>query len=482
MFQTDLASARHLISAFAKDESAGYQLNADEALRVTVENRNGQVQMQAVVTDLASQRNREVFTSHGNTFIAAADDLARRLDAEAAPFSTGSDTALEAFSPSLASPDIKARISSASAAIAADPHFGLAHVARLELAAANGAGDLSSYLADANKDRGGFRPVDRARFDALVSRLTHAPLADQEKALAQVLRYVPNEADSNAVLGSLQFLSGNAGAGVRSLTRAIELNPADANYRRQLAVGMIESRKFDDAEKILAPLAKANPNLVPELAVTILLNGDAARANATVEQFLALRPPTDPLAILLRGTWLALGGQLNGAIALLQSANVTDPNVRAAFLSQIAIWQLATGNWTDARKSVQQSAAANRQSPLMLFAALLASADSDPETWRKSIEASPIAANASIKQAVLGYGFFLGKHYSEAADSWTKAVNASGGTDLRARAMLAASLDRAGRSADAKNVLVEPFVPEFTDLYAAISFGEMRRLLGLQMH
>ncbi|MBV9441453.1 MAG: hypothetical protein JO217_02045, partial [Acidobacteriaceae bacterium] len=73
VFQTDLASARHLISAFAKDESAGYQLNADEALRVTVENRNGQVQMQAVVTDLASQRNRDVFTSQGNTFIAAAD-------------------------------------------------------------------------------------------------------------------------------------------------------------------------------------------------------------------------------------------------------------------------------------------------------------------------------------------------------------------------------------------------------------------------
>ena len=48
--------------------------------------------------------------------------------------------------------------------------------------------------------------------------------------------------------------------------------------------------------------------------------------------------------------------------------------------------------------------------------------------------------------------------------------------------MLAGSLDRSGNSQGAKKVLVQPFVPEFGDLFAAVSFGEMRRLLNLQVH
>ncbi len=482
MFQTDLASARRVLPAFGKDESAAYQLNADQVLRITVENRNGKVQMHGTITDLAAQLNRRVIDVEDETFIAAADDLAKRLDVQSSPFSTASDAALQAFSKSLDAPDVKTRMASVTAAIAADPRFGLAHVARLEIAAASGTADPAPFIAEGTRDRAGFRPVDRARFDALVSRLTHAPLADQEKTTADVLRYLPNDADSNAMLGSLQFLSGDLTGGTRSLTKAVELNPGNVAFRRQLAIGLIESKKFSEAEKILGPLAKTNQNLLPELAITILLNGDAARANRTFEQFLALRPPNDPLATLLRGTWLALGGQLNGAIAVLQTMNATDPNVRAALLSQVAIWQLATGSREEAKKSVAQAAAATRQSPTVLFVALLAGADQDPATWRKLVEASPLGANLASRQAVLGYGFFLAKHYPEAAEVWQKVVTESGGTDLRSRAMLAASLDRAGRAADAKKVLVEPFVPEFNDLYAAVSFGEMRRLLGLQVH
>jgi hypothetical protein len=43
--------------------------------------------------------------------------------------------------------------------------------------------------------------------------------------------------------------------------------------------------------------------------------------------------------------------------------------------------------------------------------------------------------------------------------------------------MLASSLDRAGKLDEARRVRVQPFVPEFGDIYAPISFSEMRRMM-----
>ena len=55
----------------------------------------------------------------------------------------------------------------------------------------------------------------------------------------------------------------------------------------------------------------------------------------------------------------------------------------------------------------------------------------------------------------------------------------SGGTDLRSRAMLAASLDRAGQRRASSGLPVLPFLPDFNDPYTAIAFNEMRRLLKM---
>jgi hypothetical protein len=106
------------------------------------------------------------------------------------------------------------------------------------------------------------------------------------------------------------------------------------------------------------------------------------------------------------------------------------------------------------------------------------SGDQSPEDWRKKVEASPLSP--PMKQPILAYGFFLNGHYNEAVAEWRKAYVASEGTDLRVRAMLAASLDRAGQSAEAAKIKVEPFlIRDFADVYGAVAFAEMRRLSGL---
>jgi hypothetical protein len=75
---------------------------------------------------------------------------------------------------------------------------------------------------------------------------------------------------------------------------------------------------------------------------------------------------------------------------------------------------------------------------------------------------------------------FLNRHFAEAVGCWKDILDRSGGADLPSRAMLAASLDRAGKVAAPGALPVQPFIPSLNanDQFAAISFLEMRRLLS----
>ena len=89
------------------------------------------------------------------------------------------------------------------------------------------------------------------------------------------------------------------------------------------------------------------------------------------------------------------------------------------------------------------------------------------------------SVNQQQKLLALGYGFFLGHHYQEAAQTWNDLLKQSGGADLRARTMLAASLAQQANADEARHIQVQPFVPDFGDLYASVSFFEMNRVLGI---
>lgn len=477
VLQADLASSRSAIVFNADSESSAYEFQVDRLLRTTVENRSGRIHITEVITEVATQRNIQVIDVSGVTaqgVIPPADEIARRVDDQARPFSTRSEGALQTFSTAAETPDLSARIGLLNAAVATDPSFGLAQVARLEAAAQAGQ-DVSSLISEGQKLSNSFSAIDRARFDALAVRLTHAQLPVQEKEVATLAELLPNDPDVQAALGSLQVLRGDFEQGLRSLVKAAGLNPASAALRRQLAEGFVRSRKFADAEKVLSPLAERNPTLLPDLAAVILLNGDPARANKVFEQFVSLRGPNDPVTLLLRASWLAIGGQLNGAIALLESANTNDPGFRSAAMRQMAVWQLYTGN-----KAAGTSAVGSAP-PASISALLAPTGHESPEQWQTRVAASSFGANEPVKDSILGFGFFLHADYAEAVPVWKRIVSRSGDSDLHARAMLAGSLDRAGQRDEARKVVVEPFLPELSDLYAAISFGEMRRMLGLKM-
>ncbi|MFL6414287.1 MAG: hypothetical protein ACJ74Y_01285, partial [Bryobacteraceae bacterium] len=86
---------------------------------------------------------------------------------------------------------------------------------------------------------------------------------------------------------------------------------------------------------------------------------------------------------------------------------------------------------------------------------------------------SSINANSPLTP---GYRAFLEGRLPDAISFWQGVVQQTSGTDLRARAMLGASLESAGQKPQLE---VLPYLPDLTDPYAPVAFNEMRRLLKM---
>jgi Flp pilus assembly protein TadD len=291
-----------------------------------------------------------------------------------------------------------------------------------------------------------------------------------------VLQIAPNDLDALITLGSIRFELGDSAGGERWLNRALQLSPGNETIEERLAEGLLENRRFGQAAQILSRLP-STPEILQKLAMCIFLEGDRARADAIAEKFFSSAPQAD-LQTLFHANWLALTGERQRAIHDLESTNPAEANVRVIEWSELAVWQAMGTNFADARKSAALALQQTKPPPVFgTVAMLIARCDEPPDQWKRDVNVSVIQDEQ--KQILLGYGFFLGGHYTHAAEVWRTILQRSGGADLRARAMLAASLERAGNSAEARKIGVQPFLPELGDLYAAISFGEMRRFLRL---
>lgn len=461
----DLSTSRNTIASIASGESEVYRLSSSATLRSTLEARSGQINLKAAIADVATQRNKEVFSVQGpsSSLASQLDQLARHIDPQARPFSTHNEKALESFALSISSSGPQ-KIQHLKDAIGVDPSFGLAYLALADSLAGTGSPELNALLENAASHRSSFTPLDQARFDLLRSRLSHAPVADQASAAAALVKLLPNDPEALSALASALFLQARGAEAERFMNRALEISPENANLRQQLAVGLIETGQFAQAEKAMQALA-ADPAILPQLAACILLEGDAQRANSTYKKFLASVANPDAKT-LLAASWQALSGHREAAINELTNATFNDSRISAFAKDQHVLWLLMDKNYQGA---TQLAATAG---PL---AVLLVSAPQFAEAWRSKLNTLP---DEKARQGAEAYGLFLHGFYPQAADAWRQVEQRSGGADLPARAMLAASLRLAGRTEEAHEIPVQPFLPDFNDFYAAVSFSQLRSLLG----
>jgi Flp pilus assembly protein TadD len=480
VLRQDLMSAQFTAPAMVNDEANAAQLGAQDILRLKIEDRQGKIHITATEVDAATQKQTgsyEVEASSAATLIPAIDKLAKELDQTAGEFSSKNTEAVKLLTSFGVEQNAQKRLEILKKAIAIDPNFGMCYSLLLQMEAPMGPENYNGLLAEAKSHSANFAPYDRARLQLLELQLARAPMNQRVAAVEALLKVAPNDVDGLSIMAGMRFLNGDANGGVAAIDKAIELNPGNANLKGQLAEGLVQSKRFAEAEKVLATFDK-NPAALAELATTILLEGDVKRATATAEQFIATVPNPDYQAIL-QATWSELSGDRTKALELAEGAKFTNPQIRGMALSEATVWRLMNKDFAGARRTADLAVQSdNHPTAITLVASLLVSGDQTAEEWRKKVDASPI--NAAMKQPILAYGFFLNGHYNEAVVEWRKAYEASEGTDLRVRTMLAASLDRAGKTAEAQKIKVEPFlIRDFADVYGAVAFSEMRRLAGL---
>jgi hypothetical protein len=461
----DLTTSRNLSPIVADGESGAYRAAASEMLEATVEERQGRFRIEAAIRDMKTQRNRRVITAAGASaagLIAVVNRLAKSIDPRATDYSTNNDQALQAFAAAAQESNSQSQVQSLTEAIQVDPGFGAAHIALIELLARSGARNVQSAIANAKAHEAAFTALDRARFQEIVTRISHAPLAQQTSAAAALLRLAPNNLDALTSLAADRFLQGDAGAGAL-LNRALQVSPGNASLPMDLAEGLFETKQFAKAEKIFVRL-DSDVAVLPDLAACILLEGDRARASSVFASYVQrLQDIKEPLAPMANAGWLAISGQLPQAIASLQSAQFHQADLESIALSQIAVWQTATKDTAAAKKTGAQALGLAKAPIARVFAiaaTLIANGDVPPEQWQARVNASPL--DNGTKQVLLGYGFFLFGHYNQAAQVWQTLLTASGNIDLRSRAMLASSLDHAGKPDEAAKILVQPFLPNLT--------------------
>jgi len=487
VLEQDLATSHHIAAVLANGDSGAYQHGATQVLRTTVEDRQGRINIQMTVTNLSTQRitsSGDVNLPSSDGVLAAVNALAKRIDPQSTEFSTKNDRAWQAYTVAAGSPNLQTRAQMLTAAANADPGFGLAYLVLAQVLNQAGDQNLAPILSAAAAHRDAFTPLDKVRFGALVARTSHAPLEQQANATAAVLQLAPNDVDALATLGSERFLQNNAAEGERLLKRALELSPGNVNIRAQLAEGLLETRRFAEAEKIFTGIDNS-PAVLPQLAVCSLLMGDPGRANAVFSNYLKERAAAnDPLLYLAQANWIAISKSPAEGVQYLARNNFSEDDLRSLAASQSSVWQLMGKDVIGAKKNAALAVQLAKAPVPKLFAAiaiLMAESDEPLDQWRAQVTGSPL--DEAIKHAVLAYGLFLSAHYPEAVAEWQALVQQSGGADLRARAMLAASLDRAGRAAEARKIPVEAFAPNLTgaDQFAVLPFTEMRRLLNSKM-
>ncbi|MBV9404700.1 MAG: hypothetical protein JO211_05115, partial [Acidobacteriaceae bacterium] len=193
VLQADLLTAKNAVAVIAADDSGAYQFGATAVVRTTVQRLNGRTTIQATVTDLATQRERERIRLEGSSsgeLLSVANTLAVRLNAQATQFSTKSEQALRDFATAASVQNVQGRIQGLNAAITVDPAYGQAYISLAEILAQAGQ-DPASVFENGARHLSAFTPADRARFLALEARAAHAPLVQQGGAEQAVLRLAP---------------------------------------------------------------------------------------------------------------------------------------------------------------------------------------------------------------------------------------------------------------------------------------------------
>lgn len=323
--------------------------------------------------------------------------VAQQIDPAAHVAGAHNEAALSAYVAGLDAHDASSAMDSFSRAVAADPDYGAAYIALIELSQSRkdkvGA---ERFLALARSRGEAISVVDRARLDvsaaqisgnraaisqslAALSRLTPADanllrsLADSElqaKRYAAAIDYYkkalaaePGDASLLNNLGYAQAYAQNLDEAVTALREYERAHPQDANPLDSLGDVNFYLGRFPEAEKFYRQAYAKDPFLLNggslvKAATAHLLTGDPGGAEGIFAEYeTARRGASDPMIDLTRAQWDYLRGKRKDAIRELETFATTS---RIRDLSSLAhanltVWWLEAGDAARARQQAAQA-------------------------------------------------------------------------------------------------------------------------------
>jgi tetratricopeptide (TPR) repeat protein len=474
VFVEDLATSREYAPVLAADDSAALMANARYTLRTSVEARNNQFFVSLTVTDISNQRSVLSHNLSGplqRGLLPVINQLAKEVDQNSSPFGTQEEQAFLLYSQAMEAPT-EQRPALLEQAIAADPGFGTAYLARMDAFGPRNESGVRQTAAQAQLHLSQFRPLDQARAKVALLRWSQAAPAKQIPLLQQLVTMTPGDVNALSALAGLEASEMNYTEADTWLNKALALEPSSVELQHQRARLQFSEEKFADAEKTFGALGQTNAPVL-EIAACRLMEGNMAGANAMFAQYAATNQPFVPLA---RATWLMVTGSHAQAIGFLRGSLSPFPQLRSLGLSQIAVWSSAAGDVSTAAASAQEALrlASDGGVPRQVAqtAVLIALSGKD---WNGFQHALTQLQPAAAQTYVLGYALFLRGRYGEAAQVWAKRLQALG--DPASRIMCAASLLRAGNKSEAAKVGVPVAIPNLSggDLFVFVTFPEMLR-------
>jgi tetratricopeptide (TPR) repeat protein len=218
------------------------------------------------------------------------------------------------------------------------------------------------------------------------------------------------------------------------------------------------------SDQVLA-VAPNNVEALAQRGWLAFLQGKPTEGERLLRKAIGRTPQSLPLQLQL-AQGLVASRRFTQASQLLESLAAGNSNL----LPALAVGKLLSGDLAGAHSSFSRfTSLLPKGSPARTFA---------EGQWSAMVEKSaPSVPDASAQGPLApGYRAFLEKRFPEAISFWQEVVRQSSGTDLRARAMLAASLESTGQMPPLQ---VLPYLPDFSDPYAPVAFNEMRRLLKM---
>jgi len=399
---------------------------------------------------IAEGGRSEAVSASGATVLAAADAAARRLAANARPFATRSEEALQAYVSALEASEPEAARAAFERAAAADPNFGHPSL---------------------------WQALGEADFFARRYR----------SAAAKLLKAHALEPSGGLPLNSAGYALAWAGD-LEGAKRALEqygrvaggANPLDSLGDVHLRFG-----RFEEARRYYLEAFEKDPQFLnggPLLKAVYaeLMAGRAAAAGDLMTRYLEVRTKArDPLVEHRRAEWEYMTGQTGKAAERLErharSLGGAAPELAALAYSELAVWELLRGDRARARRHALDSG-----EPAML---LLTEPPASAAEW--AARAERLALAPAAKRQALVYGLLLSKNFRAAARELEQlAGQADPASEGALQALLAWALVESGQPKEAARRLQYYPVPEVAGpaIFGALWFPRILELRALLLN